>query len=127
MGFGFLKPTPGKKNDRETFRPPPLIADGGVTWKDGRPENVTAIVTDICPGEPSQSVTLHYSMAGRWRQVAMQLEAPGKPRRAVATIEQADRVNEILYYFAARAGNGLERRAPLTAPTETYRSFQSRK
>lgn len=125
--YGFMKPTPGRENDRLTLSPPPLLADGGVVWKDHRPQQVTALVTDLCGGEPPQEVTLHYRIAGTWRRKMMTLEQGGgaEPerrvlRRATATLEIDEPVADIRYYFVARARNGLERHGPLTAPEDTY-------
>ena len=120
-GFAFLKPTPGEANGTLAFEPPKLLADGGCRGHRNGQVRIAALIDASSPGRIPESVTLHYSFGGPWREVPMTTDAENTPLRLAATLKTTVATTEISYYFIARTSAGIERPAPLTAPLETYR------
>ena len=121
-GFGFMKPTPGATNTGPLLRAPKLLADGGIRMVGGHRMVITARVSDALPGEPPESVTVHYFFVDRWRQKTMRLEggASSGPGLATVKLQAHGLASRVFYYFVARGPNGIERRAPLDAPAGFY-------
>ena len=120
-GFAFMKPTPGEANQSRQFETPRWLTDGGRRGHRGGRVLVYALVDASSPGSLPRSVTLHYCLGGPWREAPMEIDLRRVRPRFVAAVQSTTATTEISYYFVARSGAGVERRAPLTAPVETYR------
>ena len=128
--FGFLEPTPGAVNSSAPLVAPPLLIDRGVSGRRGSAAKhlkVHVLATDVCGGELDRAELVYRTNFGDfdWQRLTLKPLDDGvaryHPYRYLeARIPLSDSLRRVEYYCIAHSPDGLQRRAPLTAPRAYY-------